>query len=103
MTIEISVAIVISVLSLSFSVYKGLKDSKRTDEQDVEERAAEISQINTKLDFINTTTQESKERLFSLVEKVDEHGERITKVEESCKSAHHRIDTLENRINKEGK
>lgn len=101
MTLEISAAIIISVLSLSFSVYKGLKDSKRTDEMDVEKRAAEISQINTKLDFINTTTQESKERLFSLVEKVDEHGERITKVEESCKSAHHRIDTLEKRVNKE--
>ena len=101
MTVEISAAIIISVLSLSFSVYKGLKDSKRTDEIDAEKRAAEISQINTKLDFINTTTQESKERLFSLVEKVDEHGERITKVEESCKSAHHRIDTLENRMNKE--
>lgn len=102
MTLEISAAIVISVISLSFSVYKGLKESKRTDEMDAEKRAAEISQINTKLDFINTTTQESKERLYSLVERIDEHGERITKVEESCKQAHHRIDTLEKRVNKEG-
>lgn len=95
LTIEVSAAIIISVLSLSFSIYKGLKDSKRTDEQDAEKRAAEISQINTKLDFINTTTQDVKEHLFALIEKVNEHGERITKVEESCKSAHHRIDRLE--------
>lgn len=38
MTIEVSTAIIISVLSLGFSVFMGLKSNKRTDAKDIEER-----------------------------------------------------------------
>lgn len=112
MTIEISVAVIISALSLSFAIYKGLKDNKRNDTKDTEkkteERMSEIAErtkenaiINIKLDNINSSNREIKEQVLSLVEKVDAHGDRLIKVEESCKQAHHRLNTLENRINKE--
>ena len=68
MTIEISTAIIISVLSLGFSVFMGLKSNKRTDNTDLEERVRENTRINMKLD-------------------------------ESVKSAHHRIDGIETRLN----
>lgn len=109
MTLEISAAIIISVLSLSFSVYMGLKGNKRTDTKDTEERTEErmneIAErtkenaiINVKLDNINSCNREIKDQVSSLVEKVDAHGDRLIKVEESVKSAHHRLNTLEERI-----
>lgn len=101
MTIEISAAIIISVFSLAFSVFMGLKNNKRTDAKDVAERVADSTRINVKLDTINSATQEIKEQMLSLVKEVQVHGERLIKVEESCKSAHHRLDGLEQRLNKE--
>ena len=41
MTIEVSTAIIISVLSLGFSVFMGLKSNKRTDTKDIEDRVKE--------------------------------------------------------------
>lgn len=101
MSIEISTAIIISVISLSFSVYMGLKGNKRTDTKDIEERTRERTELNVKLDFISKSTNEIKEEISSLVKEVQAHGDRLIKVEESCKSAHHRLNTLENRLNKE--
>lgn len=56
MTIEISTAIIISVLSLGFSVFMGLKSNKRTDNTDLEERVRENTRINMKLDAISNNT-----------------------------------------------
>lgn len=99
MTLEVSTAILISVISLSFSVYMGLKSNKRTDTKDIEARAGERAEINVKLNHIASVTQEIKDQISSLVRDVQRHGDRITKVEESAKSAHHRLDTLEERFN----
>ena len=52
MTIEVSTAIIISVLSLGFSVFMGLKSNKRTDTKDIEDRVKENTRINMKLDAI---------------------------------------------------
>ena len=58
MTIQVSAAIIISVLSLSFSVFMGLKSDKRTDTKDIEERVKENTRINMKLDTILDTINE---------------------------------------------
>ena len=97
MTIE--VALLISFVSVAFSVYFGLKNSRRTDTKDIEERVKENTRINTKLDSIGQTTQEIKTEISSMREDIKSHNDRLIKVEESCKSAHRRIDGLEERIN----
>lgn len=97
MTIE--VALLISFVSVAFSVYFGLKNSRRTDTKDIEERVKENTRINTKLDSIGQTTQEIKTEISSMREDIKSHNDRLIKLEESCKSAHHRIDGLEERIN----
>ena len=99
MTIE--VAVVISLVSVGFSVYFGLKNSKRTDTKDIEERVRENTRINIKLDDIGQTTKDIKSELTSVREEIKSHNERIIKVEESVKSAHHRLDGVEERINHE--
>ena len=97
MTIE--VALLISVVSVFFSIFFGLKNSKRTDTKDIEERVKENTRINVKLDNIGQTTQEIKSEVSSMREDIKSHNDRLIKLEESCKSAHHRLDGLENRFN----
>lgn len=108
MTLEISTAIIISVISLSFSVYMGLKGNKRTDTKDIEERTRERTELNVKLDFISSNMQDIKEQISSLVKDVQKHGDRLTKVEEMVKGndedlkrLRDRMDNMENRLNKE--
>lgn len=104
MTIELSTAIIISVLSLGFSVFMGLKNNKRTDNKEIEERVKENTRINMKLDAISSNTTEIKNEALEMRKEINSHDNRIIKAEESVKSAHHRIDGLETRINgdKEG-
>ncbi len=116
-------ALAVSVISVSAMIFFNSKNSKHTDEKDlseeikekmeelkerererakdIEERTRQDTIINVKLDNINSSNREIKDQIFSLSDKVDSHGDRIIKVEESCKQAHHRLDTIENRLNKE--
>jgi len=97
-TIEISTAIIISVLSLGFSVFMGLKNSKRTDTKDIEERVKENTRINMKLDGITSNTAEIKAELSEMRKEINSHDSRLVKIEESVKSAHHRIDGIEKAV-----
>ena len=99
MTIEI--AFLISLVSVTFSVYFGLKNNKRTDTKDIEEKVKENTRINMKLDDIGQTAKDIKLELSSVREEIKSHNDRLIKVEESVKSAHHRLDGVEERINHE--
>ena len=97
MTVE--VALIISIVSVVFSVFFGLKNNKRTDTKDIEERVKENTRINIKLDNIGQTVQDIKSEISSMREDIKAHNDRIIKLEESCKAAHRRMDTFEERIN----
>ena len=101
MTIEVSTAIIISVLSLGFSVFMGLKSNKRTDTKDIEERVKENTRINMKLDAISNNTTDIKNEVSEMRKEINSHDSRIVKVEESVKSYHHRLDGIEERLNTE--
>lgn len=91
---QVEIAYLISIVSLAFSVFFGLKSSKHTDTKDIEERVKDNTRINMKLDAIAGTTQEIKSE-------INKHNDKIIKLEQSLKSAHHRLDTLEERMNHE--
>lgn len=98
---SIEVALLISCLSVAFSIFFGLKNSKRSDTKDIEERTKERTELNVKLDYISSNMQEIKNQISSLVEKVDSHGERLTRIESSLGTAWKRIDEIMERLNKE--
>lgn len=98
---QVEVAYLISIVSLAFSVFFGLKNNKRTDTKDIEERVKDNTRINMKLDAIADTMQEIKTELSSMREDINSHNDKIIMLESSLKSAHHRLDTLEERINHE--
>jgi peptidoglycan hydrolase CwlO-like protein len=94
---QVEIAYLISIVSLAFSVFFGLKSSKHTDTKDIEERVKDNTRINMKLDAIAGTTQE----ISTMREEINKHNDKIIKLEQSLKSAHHRLDTLEERMNHE--
>lgn len=103
------IAVVISAVSLLSMLYFNSKSSKHTDVKDeaertkekieeIKERTKENAVISGKLDLINLSNQEIKEQISSLVKKVDAHGDRLTKVEESLATAWKRIDEISEKI-----
>lgn len=100
---SIEIALLISIVSVCFSVFFGLKNNKRSDTKDVEERVKDNTRINMKLDNIASNTTEIKNEVSEMRKEINSHGDRIIKVEESVKSAHHRLDGLEKRLNGEEK
>lgn len=92
MTIE--VALLISVVSVSFAIYTGLSNKKRNDTSDIKKDAAETATINVKLDTINRGVDDIKLEQKSISKDIKELSDRVLVVEQSAKSAHHRIDEI---------
>lgn len=93
MTIE--VALLISLVSVAFSVYFGLRNNKRSDTKEIEQRVAERTETNMKLDQIGKDVQDIKYDISATKKSVNSLTERVASVESSVKSAHHRLDTME--------
>lgn len=98
MTVEITLAVLVSIASLSFSIYMGLKGNKRTDEKEIAERIARETRTDMKLDEIGNDVKEVKETVKNIQNDVKDHEGRIVKLEASYKAEHKRIDDEHRRI-----
>lgn len=92
MTIEL--ALVISIVSVSFAVCFGLKNNKRAETSEVEKKAVETATINVKLDGIAGDVRDIKYDMTAVKRDVQGLTERMIVVEQSTKSAHKRLDEL---------
>lgn len=102
---SVEIALLISVVSVAFSIFFGFKSSKHTDASGIEARAREMAEISVKLSNILAINSEIKEQLSSLTKNVQMHSERLTKVEELSKSnfealrrVHERMDALDKEV-----
>lgn len=93
MTIEVT--ILISVVSVAFAIYFGLKSNRRNDIKDIQEKAERDTRINIKLDDISGDVKDVKYDISSVKKKIEDVDKRLIVVEQSTKSAHHRIDRIE--------
>lgn len=93
MTIEITFAVLVSIASLSFSVYMGLRGNRKTDEKEIAERIARETRVDMKLDEISKDIKEVKETVKNIQNDVKNHEGRIVKLEASLKALHKRLDT----------
>ncbi|MEI4618490.1 hypothetical protein [Bacillus cereus] len=89
MTIEIGVLIALLSLAISYFCY-ALNKSKsiKADGQQSAEVKAELGYIRKGVDDIRIDLKASEKQMVAL-------GERVTRVEESTKQAHKRLDTIE--------
>lgn len=92
MTIE--VALLISLVSVAFSVFFGLKSNRRTDEKDIADRIARDTRTDMKLDEISADVKEVKETVKNIQNDVKDHEGRIVKLEASYKAEHKRLDEV---------
>ena len=92
MTIE--VALLISIVSVAFSIYFGLKNSKRSDKDEMVERIARDTKTDMKLDEISSDVKEVKETVKNIQNDVKDHEGRIVKLEASYKAEHKRLDEV---------
>ena len=86
MTIE--VALLVSGISLAFGIYQGIANLKRN-------KATEMTTVIVKLESIGTGVTEIKSDMKNIRQDLQDLRERVVVVEQSTKSAHHRINTLE--------
>lgn len=94
---SIELTILISVVSVAFAIFFGLKTNHRNDVKDIEDRAAENARVNIKLDNISNAVNDIKYDISATKKKVEEMDKRLIIAEQSVKSAHHRIDGIEGR------
>lgn len=98
--IVISIAgVCISAISAFAAIYFSSKNNKHSDVKDIERQVAERTETNMKLDEINRNTQEIRYDVSAVKKDVQKHGEKIIELDQSTRSAHHRIDGLEDRLN----
>lgn len=87
----ISVALICTILGVAIS-YLTFQRSKSND---IRAETKEDAETKAKLDYISKGVDDIRLDIKSQDRKINEAIERIAKVEESAKSAHHRIDNLE--------
>lgn len=88
------ITIMISAISVSFAIFFGLKSTKRADNQDIANTASNNAIINMKLDTIGDNVKEIKSDISETKKQVIDMDKRLVKVEDSTKSAHHRLDAI---------
>ena len=91
---SIEVTILISVVSVAFAIYAGVNNMKRNSTVDIKKDAVEMATINVKLDTIGRGVDDIKLEQKTISKDVKNLSDRVFKVEESTKSAHHRIDEI---------
>lgn len=91
----IEIALLVSLVSLGFAMYSGIANLKRNKQADDKKEATELTTVIVKLETIGEGVSEIKRDMQNIKSDVQELRERIATVENSAKSAHHRIDLFE--------
>lgn len=91
---------IIPLCALFISLVSLLANGKKDTRQDAAKTAAENARVEAKLDGISDGVTDIRAEMRSMRNTVHDHGERLSKVEGSASSAHHRLDELETLFHK---
>lgn len=96
MTIELT--ILISVLSVSFSIFFGLMNFKRNNNSDIQATVRWNTTMETKLDFVGTNIEEIKSQLkdfkTEIKNEIKETNDKLAIVDRKADKANERIDEI---------
>jgi uncharacterized protein (DUF3084 family) len=87
----------LTLISVVAAVYFAAKNWNRNNDTDVSSEAQFKATMTEKLDGISEDTKEIKKEITDVKTKVSDLSERVVIVEQSTRSAHHRLDTIEGR------
>ena len=91
----VDVPILISVLGLFVSIMVFLTSSRRNKKTDDQREASEMTTLIVKLENIGNGVNEIKSDMRNMRNDIQDLRDRLIIVEQSTKSAHHRLDGLE--------
>ena len=91
----VDVPILISVLGLFVSIMVFLTSNRRNKKTDDQREASEMTTLIVKLENINNGVNEIKSDMRNMRNDIQDLRDRLIIVEQSTKSAHHRLDGLE--------
>lgn len=92
MTIE--VAILLSAISVGFSLFSGILTLKRNNTKDTVESTTQLTTVIVKLEGISSGIAEIKSEMKNVKTDIQDLRDRLIAVEQSTKSAHHRLDGI---------
>ena len=93
MTIEITLAI--SIIAVTCSIVSTVLNIKRNNAADSKKEAETMTTVIVKLESISNGVQEIKNEIRNIKADVQELRDRMIVVEQSTKSAHHRLDEFD--------
>ena len=91
------VPITCTIISIIITIIVFTRNTKKDNEKEITKDVKRDIEISTKLDMVLSGNVELKNETKEINGKFDKFNERLTRVEESVKSSHKRIDDLEKR------
>lgn len=86
---------ILTFVSVVAAVYFAFKSNSRANNDEVSKKAQADAILSQKLDSISDDTKEIRKEITDVKVKVNDLSERVVMVEQSTKSAHHRLDRYE--------
>lgn len=86
---------ILTFVSVVAAVYFAFKSNSRANDDEVSKKAQVDAILSQKLDSISDDTKEIRKEITDVKVKVNDLSERVVMVEQSTKSAHHRLDRYE--------
>lgn len=86
---------ILTIVSVFAAVYFASRNNTRADNDEVRKSAQTDAVLSQKLDSISDDTREIRKEITDVKVKVNDLSERVIIVEQSAKSAHHRLDRYE--------
>lgn len=96
---QIDLSTIISVVSVTVAVIVMVTNIKRNSSRDNRQEASNLTTLIVKLENISEGVNEIKSDMRNMKSDIQDLRDRLIRVEQSDKSAHHRIDTLEGKGN----
>jgi hypothetical protein len=97
---SISVGLVFTIIGGIIGYATFYMNSKRNTKQETKEEVATTTKIDTKLDIISKNVDEIRLDNKDISKSLQSLAERVSAVESSTKSAHHRLDIIEDSMRK---
>jgi chromosome segregation ATPase len=92
----------ISVISVAFAVYMGLRGNRQADSKEIESRIRSETKMDAKLDEVISTGRDTRDAVRELNKEIRQHSDRIVSVESSLDALTKRVEVVENRLNNGG-
>lgn len=93
----LNVSNIISIASLTVAIIVMVTNIKRNNSRDNRQEASNLTTLIVKLENISEGVNEIKSDMRNIKSDMQDLRDRLIIVEQSTKSAHHRLDTLEDK------